>query len=161
MHHTHIHHTIHHSPYSYSIHHSSYTIHYSTQVKLVGPWQIGENNVITIPDYPFDPARGGTHEVCMEEYVYIDRSDFRMQDSEDYYGLGIMVYIVLCRLWLVMHVFVLYPPINPFHPTPLSPWQDGWTEIRQQDTLRGGSDQQYRRTHPAHLPCHSRHGGGD
>ena len=54
-------------------------------MKLVGAWQIGEKNVITIPDYPFDPSRGG-----IEEHVYIDHSDFRMQDSEDYYGLGML-----------------------------------------------------------------------
>lgn len=68
----------------------------------MGSWQIGENNVITIPDYPFDPTRGGTHEVRIEEYVYIDHSDFRMQDSEDYYGLGKSVWMYLCCRVLMM-----------------------------------------------------------
>jgi glutaminyl-tRNA synthetase len=42
---------------------------------------------IQVPDYPFDPSRG-SHAVPMRSEVYIDRSDFRMQDSEDYFGLA-------------------------------------------------------------------------
>ena len=42
---------------------------------------------ILVPDFPFDPSRG-SHTVRIEETVYIDRSDFRTVDSEDYYGLA-------------------------------------------------------------------------
>lgn len=38
-------------------------------------------------DYPFDASRG-SHEVPMSREIYIDNSDFRMQDSDDYYGLA-------------------------------------------------------------------------
>jgi glutaminyl-tRNA synthetase len=38
-------------------------------------------------DYPFDASRG-SHEVPMSRELYIDASDFRMIDSEDYYGLA-------------------------------------------------------------------------
>ena len=36
---------------------------------------------LVVPDYPFDPARG-THVVTIEDNVYIDATDFRMEDSE-------------------------------------------------------------------------------
>jgi glutaminyl-tRNA synthetase len=42
---------------------------------------------VTIPDFPFDPSRG-SHEIRMESCVFIDESDFRMEDSADYYGLA-------------------------------------------------------------------------
>lgn len=44
-------------------------------------------NTFTVPDFPFDVTRG-THTVTAESYVYIDRSDFRLEDSEDYFGLA-------------------------------------------------------------------------
>lgn len=42
---------------------------------------------VTVPDYPFDPSRG-SHSVTLEEEIFIDRSDFRMLDSDDYFGLA-------------------------------------------------------------------------
>ena len=38
-------------------------------------------------DFPFNP-NGSTHEVPVEDTIYIDRSDFKMEDNDDYYGLG-------------------------------------------------------------------------
>lgn len=40
-----------------------------------------------VADFPFDASRG-SHKVTAEEFVYIDASDFRMEDSNDYYGLA-------------------------------------------------------------------------
>lgn len=38
--------------------------------------------VFTVPNFPFDPSRG-THELCMDgPTLFIDRQDFRMEDSE-------------------------------------------------------------------------------
>jgi len=42
---------------------------------------------ITVPDFPFDPSRG-SHTVDLGSRVYIDQSDFREVDSEDYFGLA-------------------------------------------------------------------------
>ena len=42
---------------------------------------------VTALDFPFNP-NGTTHSVPVEDTIYIDRSDFRMEDSEDYYGLA-------------------------------------------------------------------------
>ena len=36
---------------------------------------------ISVPDFPFDPSRGA-HAVTLGNEVYIERADFRMQDSE-------------------------------------------------------------------------------
>lgn len=45
------------------------------------------NKEIVVNDFPFDASRG-SHVVKMEEVIYIDRSDFRMVDEDDYYGLA-------------------------------------------------------------------------
>ncbi len=42
---------------------------------------------ITIPDYPFDTTRGN-HVIHLENTIYIDRNDFRMEDDKDYFGLA-------------------------------------------------------------------------
>lgn len=42
---------------------------------------------ITIADFPFDASRG-SHVVHIENTIYIDRNDFRMQDEDDYFGLA-------------------------------------------------------------------------
>jgi glutaminyl-tRNA synthetase len=42
----------------------------------------------TIPDYPFDPSRGAHPLLLSEDCVYIDQQDFRLEDSEDYFGLA-------------------------------------------------------------------------
>jgi glutaminyl-tRNA synthetase len=42
---------------------------------------------ISVPDFPFDPSRG-SHKVVMGSEIYIDRQDFRLEDSEDYFGLA-------------------------------------------------------------------------
>jgi glutaminyl-tRNA synthetase len=47
----------------------------------------GDAANITVPDFPFDPTRG-SHVLRIENEVYIDRSDFRLEDSEDYFGLA-------------------------------------------------------------------------
>eukprot|EP00624_Nannochloropsis_granulata_P002014 evm.model.NODE_19488_length_45021_cov_26.593590.7 len=39
------------------------------------------------PDFPFAPERG-THPVLLTPQLYIDASDFRQEDSKDYFGLA-------------------------------------------------------------------------
>ena len=46
-----------------------------------------EISTLDVPDFPFDPTRG-SHPITMEQVVYIDRSDFRLVDDPDYYGLA-------------------------------------------------------------------------
>ena len=46
-----------------------------------------EASHIEVPDYPFDAARG-SHTVSLGSEIYIDRSDFRLVDDPDYFGLG-------------------------------------------------------------------------
>ena len=36
---------------------------------------------INVPNFPFDPSRG-THSTKLQSEIYIDRSDFRLEDSE-------------------------------------------------------------------------------
>ena len=36
---------------------------------------------VVIPNFPFDPTRG-THSTKLQHEIYIDRSDFRLEDSE-------------------------------------------------------------------------------
>ena len=43
--------------------------------------------LVTVPDFPFDPARG-THTVPLDDVVFIDHADFRLEDEEDYFGLA-------------------------------------------------------------------------
>jgi len=47
----------------------------------------GSEADISIPHYPFDPSRG-SHTVRIENVVYIDKQDFRAEDSDDYFGLA-------------------------------------------------------------------------
>ena len=42
---------------------------------------------ISVPDFPFDPTRG-SHSVSISSILYIDRSDFRLIDDPDYFGLA-------------------------------------------------------------------------
>lgn len=42
---------------------------------------------LEVPDFPFDPSRGA-HKITIEKVVYIDRSDFRLVDDPDYFGLA-------------------------------------------------------------------------
>lgn len=53
-------------------------------VRLLGPLPAQQ---VTVADFPFDPSRG-SHAVPLEEFIFIDRADFRLEDSEDYYGLA-------------------------------------------------------------------------
>ena len=42
----------------------------------------GSNYVLcTVPDFPFDPSRG-SHTISIEKEIYIDQSDFRIEDSQ-------------------------------------------------------------------------------
>lgn len=45
--------------------------------------------VFEVPDFPFDPSRG-SHRLTLSEAaeIFIDRADFRLVDSEDYFGLA-------------------------------------------------------------------------
>lgn len=46
------------------------------------------NGCYEVADFPFDPARGSHKVMLNESEIYIDRSDFRMVDDDDYYGLA-------------------------------------------------------------------------
>jgi len=47
----------------------------------------GANTTITVPDFPQDPSRG-SHAVPFTTEICIDQSDFRLEDSKDFYGLA-------------------------------------------------------------------------
>jgi glutaminyl-tRNA synthetase len=53
-------------------------------VRLAG---FSPSDELLVADFPFDPSRG-QHGVYLEEVIFIDQSDFRLQDSEDYFGLA-------------------------------------------------------------------------
>jgi glutaminyl-tRNA synthetase len=57
------------------------------KVIVSGLEEVISNNVLEVPDFPFAPERG-THNVVIENEIYIDHADFRMEDSSDYYGLA-------------------------------------------------------------------------
>lgn len=40
-----------------------------------------------VPDFPMDSSRG-SHPIVMEDIIYIDQSDFRSVDDDNYYGLA-------------------------------------------------------------------------
>ena len=42
---------------------------------------------VEVPDFPFDPTRG-SHSVPLGDEIFIDKSDFRMADDPDYFGLA-------------------------------------------------------------------------
>ena len=46
-----------------------------------------EGRVLQVPDFPFDPSRG-SHTVEFDDELFIDSSDFRLEDSSDYFGLA-------------------------------------------------------------------------
>jgi glutaminyl-tRNA synthetase len=48
---------------------------------------IEEGKEIMIPNYPFDLTRGN-HTMKMEKTLFIDRSDFRIMDDPNYFGLA-------------------------------------------------------------------------
>jgi len=57
------------------------------KVEISGRDLSGAAGDITIPNFPFDPTRG-SHTVRIENTVFIDKADFRTEDSEDYFGLA-------------------------------------------------------------------------
>lgn len=42
---------------------------------------------VSAPAFPFDPTRGA-HEVALGAALFIERADFRVEDSEDFHGLA-------------------------------------------------------------------------
>ena len=61
---------------------------------VLNPLKITLSNVaedrydtINAPNFPADPSKG-THPIVFSRTIYIDRSDFRLQDSKEYYGLA-------------------------------------------------------------------------
>lgn len=46
-----------------------------------------ESKVLSVPNFPFDVSRG-SHDVPFSASVYIDRSDIRLVDSDDFYGFA-------------------------------------------------------------------------
>ena len=46
-----------------------------------------EVRFVDAPNFPQDPSRG-VHKVTLNRVVYIDRNDFRTEDSKSYYGLA-------------------------------------------------------------------------
>ena len=58
------------------------------KVTISGLDEALENKVLSVPDFPFAPERG-SHNVVIEKEIYVDHSDFRMEDSPDFYGLAV------------------------------------------------------------------------
>lgn len=55
---------------------------------------------LSVPDFPFAPERG-SHNVTIESEIYIDQSDFRLEDSSDYFGLAVNKIVGLkCACWI-------------------------------------------------------------
>lgn len=44
--------------------------------------------VLSVPDFPFAPERG-SHTIVIEDTIFVDETDFRMEDSDDFYGLAV------------------------------------------------------------------------
>jgi glutaminyl-tRNA synthetase len=44
-------------------------------------------NKFSVPDFPFDPSKG-SHDVIIEDIIFIDCQDFRCEDSPNYFGLA-------------------------------------------------------------------------
>lgn len=53
---------------------------------VVGKWEKGE--YAKVPHLPFDAARGSHFVYAAEDVIYIDSSDFRLEDDKDYFGLA-------------------------------------------------------------------------
>ena len=51
------------------------------RVQITGLAEVIPNPLLTVPDFPFDPARG-SHELAIEPVIFIDETDFRLVDSE-------------------------------------------------------------------------------
>lgn len=51
-----------------------------TDPASLGRGAAAATKAVTVPDFPFDPTRG-SHSLLVERTVYIDRSDFRLDDS--------------------------------------------------------------------------------
>lgn len=58
------------------------------KVVITGLDDVLSDKHVSLPDFPFAPDRG-SHIVVFENEIYIDQNDFRMEDSEDYYGLAV------------------------------------------------------------------------
>eukprot|EP00644_Phytophthora_capsici_P016859 jgi/Phyca11/512063/fgenesh2_kg.PHYCAscaffold_121_\ len=43
---------------------------------------------LRVPDYPQDPSRDAHHQVQLTQKIFLDRSDVRVEDSKDFYGLA-------------------------------------------------------------------------
>lgn len=50
-------------------------------------WDADHVEQISVANFPKDPSRGA-HKVYLSNIVYIDRSDFRLEDSKKYFGLA-------------------------------------------------------------------------
>lgn len=53
---------------------------------VVGMWEKG--NYARVPHLPFDVERGHHFVQAMEDVIFIDHSDFRLEDNKDYFGLA-------------------------------------------------------------------------
>lgn len=56
-------------------------------LKVVLSGRASNLDAVSVPDFPFDPSRG-SHSVPFTDIIYIDRSDFRVEDDDDYFGLA-------------------------------------------------------------------------
>ncbi len=55
------------------------------KVTIIGLGGVVTNPNLVVPDFPFDIARG-SHTVTIEDNIYIDSSDFRLEYSEVAYA---------------------------------------------------------------------------
>jgi len=42
---------------------------------------------LIVPDFPKDPSRG-THEITVQKELYVEKSDIRLEDHKDFFGIA-------------------------------------------------------------------------
>lgn len=55
---------------------------------------------VEVPNFPFDLTRG-SHTVSVSQTLFIDRSDFRLIDDADYFGLAPQKFVGLKYLFVI------------------------------------------------------------
>jgi glutaminyl-tRNA synthetase len=70
---------------------------------VVDNWPEGKSETIDVPDFPDAPERG-THRRVFGRHLFIDRSDWRDEDSAQYFGLAPGKRVRLKYAYIVKHV---------------------------------------------------------
>ena len=61
---------------------------------------VPDEKSVEVFDFPFDPTRG-SHLVTVSQIMFIDRSDFRLVDDADYFGLAPGKFVGLKYLFVI------------------------------------------------------------